>query len=316
MKIGMNGDALVAFDEGDEEWVRIGKPWGEDLLAFLGDGERAVERARELLAAEDRLTGSAPSGLPFRPGSLRAFALWEKHMVGGAHGMIERFGTPVERNAVQIYEKLTRKTFPALRMPANYFRYPQYYMSNHRSVLPDRAEVPWPRHAEVVDFELEVGIIVGREVRNCTPAEGLAAIAGFTVMNDLSLRDTQWSDTRQGTFGGVVKSKTWAGAMGSTVVTPEEILPHWNRLTGSVRVNGDLWVRGSTAGSQWGPGDAIAYASRDETLYPGDVLSSGTLPGCCGLELRRFPKPGDRLDLEIEGIGTLTTFLGQKEKAR
>lgn len=311
MRVGMDEGRIVAWDDAEGEWVHIGAPWDEDITAFLAGGSGAVSDARRVMADPDRSVGATPAGLPMVPQSLRAFALWERHMINGAHGMLDRFGSVLQKRLVGAYEALTRRTFPALALPANYYRFPQYYMSNHRTVRADGARISWPAHATVVDFELEIGIVISREVRNVTGEAAAAAIGGFTVFNDLSLRDVQWDDTRKGTFGGVVKAKTWAGAMGATITTADEILPVWDTLTGSVRVNGDLWTRGTTAGSRWSPVDAVGYASRDETLYPGDVLSSGTLPGCCGLEMRRFPRPGDCIDLQIDRIGTLRTELGK-----
>ena len=75
--------------------------------------------------------------------------------------------------------------------------------------------------------------------------------------------------------------------------------------------SGEQWAQSSTAGPLHGLGAAVAYAARGESLGPGDVLSTGTLPGCCGLEMRRFPKAGDVVRLEVEAIGTLTNTIGR-----
>jgi len=233
-------------------------------------------------------------------------------MIGGARGMVRRFGSPALKTAMTGFERLTGRTFPPLRPKANYDRYPQFYVGSHRSIVADGATIRWPGFTDVLDFELEIGVVLASEVRDCTPEEGLAAIGGFVVVNDWSARDTQWSDTMKGAFGGVVKAKTFAGAMSAVVVTPDEILPHWNDLRGRVSVNGQIWCEGKTRGAKYGLGEAIAYAAMGETLYPGDLLSTGTLPGCCGLELGRFIKPGDTVHLEIDQIGSLTNSVGKK----
>jgi 2-keto-4-pentenoate hydratase/2-oxohepta-3-ene-1,7-dioic acid hydratase in catechol pathway len=100
--------------------------------------------------------------------------------------------------------------------------------------------------------------------------------------------------------------------MAATVVTADEVLDHWTALRGHVRVNGETWCEGTTASAQHDLGDAVAYAAAGESLSAGDLLSSGALPGCCGLELGRFVAPGDVVRLEIEGIGTLTNRVGQR----
>lgn len=313
MKLGMNAGRLVALDAASGAWAVVGSGWNHDVPAFLADGAEAVERARAILGSPDRVESGPPIGLPFAPASLRAFALWESHMINAARGMVAAFAPPALRAVAGGFEKLTGKPLPALRPKPNYYRDPQFYMGNHRSVISDGDSVRWPSFARVLDFELEIGVVLARPVRDCTPEEGLAAIGGFVVMNDWSARDTQWDDTRNGTFGGVVKAKTFAGAMSAVVVTADELLPRFEQLTGRVFVNGERWAQSSTAGPLHGLGAAVAYAARGESLGPGDVLSTGTLPGCCGLEMRRFPKGGDVVRLEVEAIGTLTNTIGQPE---
>jgi 2-keto-4-pentenoate hydratase/2-oxohepta-3-ene-1,7-dioic acid hydratase in catechol pathway len=124
------------------------------------------------------------------------------------------------------------------------------------------------------------------------------------VLNDWSARDVQAEDLRESVFGPVVKSKTFANSIGSDVVTAEE-LPDWRAATGRVRVDGEVWCEGATAGAAHDVGAMLAYASAGERLEPGDVISTGTMPGCCGLELDRWIRVGQTVELEIDGIGTL-----------
>jgi 2-keto-4-pentenoate hydratase/2-oxohepta-3-ene-1,7-dioic acid hydratase in catechol pathway len=88
------------------------------------------------------------------------------------------------------------------------------------------------------------------------------------------------------------------------VITADE-LPDWQRATGRVRVDGEVWCEGTTAGAVHDLGAMLAYASAGERLEPGDVISTGTMPGCCGLELDRWIRVGQTVELEIDGIGTL-----------
>jgi 2-keto-4-pentenoate hydratase/2-oxohepta-3-ene-1,7-dioic acid hydratase in catechol pathway len=103
----------------------------------------------------------------------------------------------------------------------------------------------------------------------------------------------------------VVKSKTFANSIGADVITADE-LPDWQAATGRVRVDGELWCEGTTAGAAHDVGAMLAYASAGERLEPGDVISTGTMPGCCGLELDRWVRPGQTVELEIDAIGTLS----------
>jgi 2-keto-4-pentenoate hydratase/2-oxohepta-3-ene-1,7-dioic acid hydratase in catechol pathway len=163
----------------------------------------------------------------------------------------------------------------------------------------------WPSHTRALDFELELAFVLARPLADAAPAEAAAAIGGWLVLNDWSARDVQAQDARTSIFGPVVKAKTFANSLGCDVLTADA-LPDWRRATGRVRVDGELWCEGSTAGPQHDVGALLARASAGERLAPGDVFSTGTMPGCCGLELGRWLAPGQTVELEIDGIGTLT----------
>jgi 2-keto-4-pentenoate hydratase/2-oxohepta-3-ene-1,7-dioic acid hydratase in catechol pathway len=140
---------------------------------------------------------------------------------------------------------------------------------------------------------------------DATPAEAAAAVGGWFVLNDWSARDVQAEDLRENPFGPVVKSKTFANSIGADVLTADA-LPDWQAVRGRVRVDGELWCEGTTAGAVHDVGAMLAYASAGERLEPGDVVTTGTIPGCCGLELDRWIQLGQTVELEIDGIGTLT----------
>ena len=134
--------------------------------------------------------------------------------------------------------------------------------------------------------------------------EALDAVGGWFVLNDWSARDVQADDARHNVFGPVVKSKSFANSIGSDVVTADEF-GDWKAATGRVRVDGEQWCEGATANPAHDLGEMLAYAARGERLDAGDVISTGTMPGCCGLEHDRWIKPGQTVELEIDGIGTL-----------
>jgi len=252
MQVGRSGTRLVARDDATGRWAPIGGAWHDDLLAFLAGGARARAEARAPMATARPI--AAPDGLPFRPRSLRQFALWEEHMTNAARMLVRRFAPPHTRALVAAYERATRRTFPALRPGAKFREVPGFYLGNHTTVLPDGATVPWPRYTAYLDFELELAAVVAHPVRDCTAAAGRAAIGGFCVLNDWSARDVQWDDARRGAFGGMVKAKTCATALGATVVTADEVLGRWPRLAGRVRVNGAVWCSGHDRGGRPRPG--------------------------------------------------------------
>jgi 2-keto-4-pentenoate hydratase/2-oxohepta-3-ene-1,7-dioic acid hydratase in catechol pathway len=154
-------------------------------------------------------------------------------------------------------------------------------------------------------------VIGPRPVRDLAPEDAAEAIFGYTIWNDMSARDVQARELPIGMGPG--KAKDWDGSnvLGPCLVTADELGADGLRM--SVRVNGETWGEASSAEMHHGFGDLIAYASRSQTLYPGEVIGSGTAPGGSGLELDRRLAPGDVLELEIEGIGVLRNFIGHKE---
>jgi 2-keto-4-pentenoate hydratase/2-oxohepta-3-ene-1,7-dioic acid hydratase in catechol pathway len=306
MRLGRGEGGLVALDTERGEWVTLGAELGNDPLALLAD-PAALARASERLGSAQ--PAAPPSGLAFRPRTLRAFSLWESHLIDSSRNLVRNFFPAPAARVTAAYERITRRTFPRFKPPPKYYEEPLFYMGNHTSFYGDGEEVPWPGGTEFLDFELELGFVLTRRVRDATPEEGRAAIGGFVVVNDWSARDVQADDFRRGLFGPVVKSKTFANSMGSVVVSADELLSRWDRLAGRVSVNGERWCESSTAGAQHDLGAMVAYASRDETLDRGDLFATGTLPGCCGLELDRRLGPGDLVEMEIDGVGSLSNRL-------
>jgi 2-keto-4-pentenoate hydratase/2-oxohepta-3-ene-1,7-dioic acid hydratase in catechol pathway len=90
----------------------------------------------------------------------------------------------------------------------------------------------------------------------------------------------------------------------------------WRLATGRVRVDGEVWCEGATANPVHDIGEMLAYASKGERLEAGDVISTGTMPGCCGLELERWIEPGQTIELEIDRIGTLSNRISAQAAPR
>jgi 2-keto-4-pentenoate hydratase/2-oxohepta-3-ene-1,7-dioic acid hydratase in catechol pathway len=313
---------LIVRDDQSDLWISLPVangylPTGDalleaetsDMLAFLAGGEAAREAATAAVEAarQDPAARADPSAatLPFRPRSLRAFMLFESHAVQSARMLVKHFfPTPVAR-VMDTYERVARSTFPPLRPKKAFYERPEMYVANHTTVLADGEPMWWPSHTRALDFELELAFVLARPLADASPAEAAGAIGGWLVLNDWSARDVQAEDARRSIFGPVVKAKTFANSLGCDVLTADAV-PDWQRMSGRVRVDGDLWCEGTTAGAQHDVGAMLAFASAGERLAAGDVLSTGTMPGCCGLELERWLQPGQTVELEIDRIGTLT----------
>jgi 2-keto-4-pentenoate hydratase/2-oxohepta-3-ene-1,7-dioic acid hydratase in catechol pathway len=155
-----------------------------------------------------------------------------------------------------------------------------------------------------LDYELEFGVYIGRTAINVSRENAASYIFGYSIFNDFSARDFQVAE--MGGMTGPCKSKDFAtgNSIGPWIVTPDEIVDPYS-LTMSSRVNGETWCSGNSSGMLHTFEDMIAYVSRDEPLFPGEFFGSGTVGGGTGMEINRFLKDGDVVELEVEGLGIL-----------
>lgn len=303
MKVRTTPDGLIAQAPDAGGWVRVDHDG--DLLAFLA--ETPAARAAALTAdAADPATAT----LPFRPRSLRAFMLYEDHVIASSRVLATKFFPQPVPRIIETYERVSGRTFPKLKPNARFREAPTFYVGSHTGVLADGQDMWWPSHTKWLDFELEIACVLARPLVDASPEEALDAVGGWIVLNDWSARDVQADDARRNVFGPVVKSKSFANSIGCDVLTADA-LPDWTQATGRVRVDGEVWCEGSARGPQHTLGAMLAYCSAGERLDAGDVLSMGTLPGCCGLELDRWITVGQTVELEIDQIGTLTNTISQ-----
>lgn len=132
--------------------------------------------------------------LPFQPRSYRDFMLFEAHYYGVAMGITALY-KPAAYYLGKAYSLLTLGgELPLLKPPAIWYRQPIFYQSNHLAFYADGAPVHCPKYAKYLDVELELGIILGKELFNATPEEAEEAIAGFCVFNDFSARNVQMEE--------------------------------------------------------------------------------------------------------------------------
>ncbi len=172
------------------------------------------------------------------------------------------------------------------------------------------AEIPFDDNVSVqIDWEAELGVVIGRRGKNISRDEAMDYVFGYTVVNDVSARDMQ---TAHG--GQFFKGKSLDGAcpMGPWIVTRDELDPH--ALAIRCRVNGVTKQDSTTSDLIFSVPVLIEWLSRGMTLLPGDVLATGTPSG---VGFARTPpeylKPGDVLETEIEGLGTMRNVIAAVE---
>jgi acylpyruvate hydrolase len=180
--------------------------------------------------------------------------------------------------------------------------HPTLFAKFREALIGARDDIVLPAASHQVDWEAELALVIGRRVRHASASEAADAIAGFTVANDVSMRDWQYRSLEW------LQGKTWEHAtpVGPWLVTPDEVEPA-DGLRITCRVNGETVQDDSTADLVFDAADLVAYVSTFTVLRPGDVLLTGT-PGGVGMarDPQRFLADGDVLETEIEGIGTLT----------
>ncbi|MCF7687522.1 MAG: fumarylacetoacetate hydrolase family protein [Cephaloticoccus sp.] len=199
-----------------------------------------------------------------------------------------------------------------LEMAPAWYEMPVFYFSNPHALVGHNDKVHAPEGSRELDYELELGVIMGRAGRDIGPDRAWEHVAGFTILNDFSARDIQRKEVTVGL--GPAKAKDFASGLGPWLVTRDEFT---DRIAGetldlamSARVNGRELSRGNTSSLHYSIPQLIAQASRDVELYPGDLIGTGTVGTGCMLELGPentggWLKPGDVVELEIERLGTL-----------
>ena len=268
-----------------------------DLLRLVRAGLPALLRA-----GEEALAGPAGPDLaavrllpPLQPPTVRDFVTFEEH-VEGVRRSIDGVGG----------------------VPAQWYEAPTFYFGNPYAVIGAHDDVPMPPGSSVLDFELEVAAVIGKEGSDLTPEQARDHIVGYTIFNDWSARDLQSREMKVGL--GPCKGKDTATTLGPWLVTADELEPHRDadgflRLVLTAEVNGEVVGRDLLSNMGWTFEEMTAYASRGTVVRPGDVLGSGTCGngGCLaelwGLRGVQDPaplQPGDTVTLTVQGIGTVS----------
>ncbi len=278
------------------------------ILALLDAEEEGMQLVRRLLAD----AGQSPnhclvplssvrllSPVPV-PRSIRDCMAFEKHVVQATRAVVGSRFPPLVWFDVACQRLIGR----SMLVPRVWYERPVYYKGNPHSVIGPDGPVVWPSYTERLDFELEIGIFIGRRGRDIPADEARKYIAGYTIFNDFSARDIQLREM-QGRLGPA-KGKDFdtGNVLGPYLVTPDE-LPDPYDLRMIARVNGEIWGEGNSGDMHHRFEEIIAWISRDETLLPGDFIAAGTVGNGCGLERNRWLKPGDVVELEIEYLGVL-----------
>ncbi len=204
-------------------------------------------------------------------------------------------------------------------MAKEWYEIPVFYFSNHHAIKGPGEAVVRPKKCIRLDFELEMACIIGKQGKNISAEDAEDYIFGYTILNDWSARDLQMQE--MAVHLGPAKGKDFATSIGPFIVTKDELAPYRinNRfdLEMTAKINGKTVTQGNFKDVYYSFGQMIERASEEVTLYPGDLIGSGTVGFGCILELgpevHRWLEPGDEIELEITGLGKLKNTIVQED---
>jgi fumarylacetoacetate (FAA) hydrolase len=297
------GNEVIDLEHASKD---LGTPLPSEILAFLHFGEPAMLAAKKV----EEVAVSDP----------------EMFKEKGARHPLDRIRllAPVPRPSSMRDGYAFRQHVEAARrnrgveMIPEFDQFPVFYFTNHQAVIgPGPMEV-MPEHLNRLDFELEAAIVIGKQGKNIRASEADEYIAGYTIMNDWSARALQMEEMKLSL--GPAKGKDFATAIGPYLVTRNDLysrrIPGEQGerydLTMTASMNGKEYSRGNLKDMTWTFAQIIERASYGVTLYPGDVIGSGTVGTGCFLELNGskvtnnlWVQIGDTVTCAIEALGEL-----------
>ena len=303
------GFAFVeVFAKRPHDPARIRERYGDGVLGFVEHAEVARPAAEVLLA--QATSGTLPSSFEGQPLRLPAAGVPLASPIPRPPSMRDGY-------AFRQHVETARKN-RGLEMIPEFDQFPVFYFTNHQAVIGPGDVHVQKQHMDRLDFELEAAIVVGKKGRNVAAAAADDLIFGFTIMNDLSARALQLEEMKMSL--GPAKGKDFATALGPVLVTRDELAakavatPNGEHHDLGMRafVNGVQVSQGNLKDMTWTFAQILERASYGVTLYPGDVVGSGTCGTGCFLELNgskitnnQWLKAGDVVALEVDGLGRL-----------
>jgi 2-keto-4-pentenoate hydratase/2-oxohepta-3-ene-1,7-dioic acid hydratase in catechol pathway len=259
------GDRVVDFSQADASLPK-------DMLSFLAGGKTTLAAAQKAIAEA--------TGIPLS--SVKLLAPIPRP------GKIICIGLNYSDHAAE-----TGQAIP---------KFPVVFSKYANTVIATGENIVLPRVSEQVDYEAELGFVIGKTARYISAANALDYVAGYLPVNDVSARDYQ-NRTSQWTIG---KTFDTFAPMGPALVTSDEI-PNPNNLKISLTINDETLQNSNTDKLIFNIQQLVESLSEVMTLEPGDVVSTGTPPGVgMARNPKRFMKPGDVVNITIEGLGTLS----------
>jgi 2-keto-4-pentenoate hydratase/2-oxohepta-3-ene-1,7-dioic acid hydratase in catechol pathway len=175
--------------------------------------------------------------------------------------------------------------------------------------------IPLPEHAQKIDYEAELAVVIGRRAFCVEANEALGCVFGYSVLNDLSARDWIASSSPLGPDWTMAKGFNESAPMGPWI-TPAQFVADPQRLAISLSVNGEVRQDSNTAEMIFSVAQVIEHLASVMALEPGDVIATGTPAGVgAGRKPPEFLQPGDEIRVEVEGLGVLETRIAARDRS-
>lgn len=294
--------------------VRLGRATFDGRAVSLAQIDGEVYRLRDVLHDVPHPTDGSLDPI------FRSWDVWSERIgslrVGEAHPVevpYDAFLAPIERPLHLLCIGTNyRDHIAEMGIPTNP-EYPYAFLKPITTIAPPSGPVTLPAVSSMVDWEAELGVVIGRHARNVPLDAALDHVAGYVPLNDVSARD--WVENRPNLGIDWIMQKASDGftPMGPWVTLASDVADP-QALAIRCRVNDDIMQDSSTSNMLFTVAEIIAHVSRFMTLSPGDVLATGTPAGVgFGMKPRRFIRDGDRVTVTIGELGALTTrFVAEK----
>ena len=283
------------------------EPAFRSMLDLMEGGAAALDRARALLSKRQ---GEADLSIAITPGillapvpvprSMRDFSSFPEHLKNAGRGM--------RKLVAKMRNEPPPQLPPVAEIPEQFRKRPQFYKGNVLTVVGTDADVRYPKYSKYLDYELECGVFIGKRGVDIPKNKVAEHIFGYALFNDFSARDEQSFDMAGGFGPGKGKDFDTGNAIGPWIVTADELTEPYKRRA-TAKVNGEIWTDTNMSDGIYTFADLISFISGDVTLHPGEFIAAGTMSNGCGMEHDRYLKPGDTVELWMDGIGTLRNKL-------
>jgi 2-keto-4-pentenoate hydratase/2-oxohepta-3-ene-1,7-dioic acid hydratase in catechol pathway len=283
------------------------EPAFRSMMDLMDAGPAALDQARRLFekfSGEPALNRKIAAGMLLSPvpvpRSIRDFSSFPEHLKNAGRGM--------RMLTARLKGEPAPNLPPVTEVPETPRRRKLFYKGNTLTVIGTDAEVRRPSYSKYMDYELECGAFIGKRGVDILPEKVAEHIFGYALFNDFSARDEQSYEMPTGFGPGKGKDFDTGNAIGPWIVTADA-MPEPYKMRMTARINGEIWTDNTMADGLYTFADLISFASRDETLHPGEFIAAGTISNGCGLERDRYLKDGDVVELWMDGLGTLRNRL-------